>query len=54
MTVNNFICEDCTNMKICTIFKTLKKFHEDYTKNPHCVDITIDTCPKYLKEKKEK
>ena len=47
MKINNFMCEKCCNMEICNVFKTLKKFDENYARNPLCADITIDQCPRY-------
>ena len=44
MMVENFMCEKCKNMEMCSGFKTIKKFSEDYSKNPLIPDITVDDC----------
>lgn len=47
MTVNNFKCLTCKSMEVCKGFATLKKFDEEYSRNPLPVDITMDDCELY-------
>ena len=47
MTVNNFKCLTCKSMEVCKGFATLKKFDEEYSRNPLPVDITVDDCDLY-------
>lgn len=47
MTVNNFKCLTCKSMEVCKGFATLKKFDEEYSRNPLPVDITMDDCDLY-------
>lgn len=47
MTVNNFKCLTCKSMEVCKGFSTLKKFDEEYSRNPLPVDITMDDCDLY-------
>ena len=55
MTVNNFKCLTCKSMEVCKGFATLKKFDEEYSRNPLPVDITMDDCELYtLDEQAEK
>ena len=55
MTVNNFKCLTCKSMEVCKGFATLKKFDEEYSRNPLPVDITMDDCDLYtLDEQAEK
>lgn len=46
--VINNICEHCENQSICAAWKNIKKFSEDYSKNPLPVDIEIKNCDKYI------
>ena len=46
--VFNNICESCDNMSICSAWKNIKKFSEDYSRNPLPVDIEIKNCDKYI------
>lgn len=46
--VINNICEKCDNISICSAWKNIKKFSEDYSKNPLPVDIEIKNCEKYI------
>lgn len=46
--VFNNICENCDNVSICSAWKNIKKFSEDYSKNPLPVDIEIKNCEKYI------
>ena len=50
MKVKNFLCEKCRNMEMCSGYKTIKKFDEDYTKNPLFPDITVDYCPTFAED----
>ena len=55
MTVSNFKCLTCKSMEVCKGFATLKKFDEEYSRNPLPVDITMDDCELYtLDEQAEK
>ena len=47
MTVTNFKCLTCKSMEVCKGFATLKKFDEEYSRNPLPVDITMDDCDLY-------
>lgn len=47
MTVSNFKCLTCKSMEVCKAFTALKKFDEEYARNPFPVDITIDGCELY-------
>ena len=47
MTVTNFKCLTCKSMEVCKDFSTLKKFDEEYSRNPLPVDITMDDCDLY-------
>ena len=47
MTVNNFKCLTCKSQEVCKGFATLKKFDEEYSRNPLPVDITMDDCDLY-------
>ena len=47
MTVTNFKCLTCKSMEVCKGFATLKKFDEEYSRNPLPVDITMDDCELY-------
>lgn len=47
MTVTNFKCLTCKSMEVCKGFSTLKKFDEEYSRNPLPVDITMDDCDLY-------
>lgn len=47
MTVNNFKCLTCKSMEVCKVFAILKKFDEEYARNPLPVDITMDDCDLY-------
>lgn len=47
MTVNNFKCLTCKSREVCKGFATLKKFDEEYSRNPLPVDITMDDCDLY-------
>lgn len=53
MVVNNFKCETCRNMEMCSGFKALKKFSEDYAKTPLVPDITVDDCYTYIEDSKQ-
>lgn len=53
MIVQNFICEDCKNMPICKEFATLKKFSEEYARNPLHTDIKIINCDNFTKDGEE-
>ena len=44
MIVKNLKCERCKNSSMCTGFKALSKFSEDYARNPLIPDITMDDC----------
>lgn len=46
--VINNICERCDNISICSAWKNIKKFSEDYSRNPLPVDIEIKNCDKYI------
>jgi hypothetical protein len=46
--VFNNICERCDNISICSAWKNIKKFSDDYSKNPLPVDIEIKNCDKYI------
>ena len=46
--VINNICERCDNISICSAWKNIKKFSEDYSRNPLPVDIEIKNCEKYI------
>ena len=46
--VFNNICEKCDNISICSAWKNIKKFSEDYSRNPLPVDIEIKNCDKYI------
>ena len=48
MIVYNNICETCRNMDICSIWKNIKKFSEDYAKNPYPTDIEIKDCRNFV------
>ena len=47
MTVSNFKCLTCKSMEVCKVFAILKKFDEEYARNPLPVDITMDDCELY-------
>lgn len=47
MTVSNFKCLTCKSMEVCKVFAILKKFDEEYARNPLPVDITMDDCDLY-------
>ena len=47
MRVTNFKCLTCKSMEVCKGFATLKKFDEEYSRNPLPVDITMDDCELY-------
>lgn len=46
--VFNNICERCDNISICSAWKNIKKFSDDYSRNPLPVDIEIKNCDKYI------
>ena len=47
MRVSNFKCTTCKSQEVCKGFATLKKFDEEYSRNPLPVDITMDDCDLY-------
>ena len=54
MMVENFMCEKCKNMEMCSGFKTIKKFSEDYSKSPLIPDITVDDCRNFSSDETAK
>lgn len=50
MIVYNNICETCKNIDICSIWKTIKKFSEDYSRTPYPTDIEIKDCRNLVQE----
>ena len=48
MIVYNNICEKCRNMDICSIWKNIKKFSEDYARHPYPTDIEIKDCRNFV------
>lgn len=48
MVVFNNICEQCKNVDICSIWKTIKKFSEDYARTPYPTDIEIKDCRNFI------
>ena len=52
MVVKNFKCEYCKNSSMCSGFKTISKFSEDYARNPLIPDITVNDCANYAWDEK--
>ena len=50
MVVKNLKCETCRNNVMCSGFKALKKFSEDYARTPLVPDITVNSCGLYVNE----
>lgn len=50
MRVKNLKCETCQNSSMCSGFKALSKFSEDYVRNPLIPDITMDDCVIYVEK----
>lgn len=48
MKVKNLMCETCKNVSMCSGFKAISKFSEDYARNPLIPDITMDDCLIYV------
>ena len=48
MIVKNLKCENCKNKSMCSGFKALSKFSEDYARNPLIPNITMDECYIYV------
>ena len=50
MRVENFKCLTCKSMEVCKGYATLKKFDEEYSRNPLPVDISMIDCDLYTFE----
>ena len=50
MNIYNNICENCSNINICAIWKSLKKFDENYSRSPYPTNIEIKDCINYVKQ----
>lgn len=50
MRVENFKCLTCKSMEVCKGYATLKKFDEEYSRNPLPVDISMIDCDLYTYE----
>ena len=48
MKVKNLKCEKCQNSSMCSGFKALSKFSEDYARNPLIPNITMDDCAIFI------
>ena len=53
MAISNFICEECEKGSVCKYKDNILKY-SDEAKKPLGIDITIDSCVSYTKDKNSK